>query len=138
MIKRDNEPHLKPGSADTLRPAKTKSFAAPGSFLFLQSAAIIIRSAVSLGWFILNEARLGEYIKAEGYTCIQNMLLAAHGLGLGAVWLGEILKNDEAVRTLLGLPKEMELMAVVALGHPMSQKHSSNRKAVSDVLLKEL
>jgi nitroreductase len=71
-------------------------------------------------------------------ACIQNMLLAAHGLGLGAVWLGEILKNDEAVRTLLGLPKEMELMAVVAIGHPKVQKHSSNRKAVSEVLLKEL
>ena len=26
-------------------------------------------------------------------ACIQNMLLAAHALGLGAVWLGEILKN---------------------------------------------
>jgi nitroreductase len=57
---------------------------------------------------------------------------------LGAVWLGEILKNAEAVRTLLGLPKEMELMAVVALGHPKARKHSSSRKAVSEVLLKEL
>jgi len=58
MIKRDNDPHLKPGAADTLRPSKTKSFAAPGTFLFLQSAAIIIRTALSLGWFILNEARI--------------------------------------------------------------------------------
>jgi nitroreductase len=71
-------------------------------------------------------------------ACIQNMLLAAHGLGLGAVWLGEILKNAEAVRTLLGLPTDMELMAVVALGHPKAQKHTSNRKAVSEVLLKEV
>jgi nitroreductase len=71
-------------------------------------------------------------------ACIQNMLLAAHGLGLGAVWLGEILKNAEGVRMLLGLPKEMELMAVVAIGHPTARIHSSNRKAVSEVLLKEL
>ena len=71
-------------------------------------------------------------------ACIQNMLLAARAMGLGAVWLGEILKNAEAVRTILGLPKEMELMAVVALGHPKAQKHSSSRKAVSEVLLKEL
>jgi hypothetical protein len=26
----------------------------------------------------------------------------------------------------------------VALGHPVSQKHASNRKNVSDILLKEL
>ncbi len=71
-------------------------------------------------------------------ACIQNMLLAAHGLGLGAVWLGEILKNADAVRKLLELPQEMELMAVVALGHPASGKHSSKRKPVSEVLLKEL
>ncbi len=71
-------------------------------------------------------------------ACIQNMLLAAHGLGLGAVWLGEILKNADAVRKLLELPQEMELMAVVALGHPAHDKHSSKRKSVSEVLLKEL
>jgi nitroreductase len=71
-------------------------------------------------------------------ACIQNMLLAAHALGLGAVWLGEILKNADGVRRLLGLSDNLELMAVVALGHPASQKHSSKRKDVSEVLLKEL
>jgi nitroreductase len=71
-------------------------------------------------------------------ACIQNMLLAAHALGLGAVWLGEILKNAVAVRDLLGLSQELELMAVVVLGHPASGKHSSKRKEMSEVLLKEL
>ena len=71
-------------------------------------------------------------------ACIQNMLLAAHALGLGAVWLGEILKNAEAVRALLGLPEQMELMAVVALGHPAGKSHTSTRKAVAAVLIKEL
>ncbi len=71
-------------------------------------------------------------------ACIQNMLLAAHALGLGAVWLGEILKNADAVRSLLSLPDNMELMAVVAIGHPTSDKHFSKRKELSEVLLKEL
>ncbi len=71
-------------------------------------------------------------------ACIQNMLLAAHALGLGAVWLGEILKNADAVRSLLSLPENMELMAVVAIGHPTSDKHISKRKEPSEVLLKEL
>jgi nitroreductase len=71
-------------------------------------------------------------------ACVQNMLLAAHALGLGAVWLGEILKNAEGVRTLLGLPEHLELMAVVALGHPAAKSHASARKAVADVLIKEL
>jgi nitroreductase len=71
-------------------------------------------------------------------ACIQNMLLVAHALGLGAVWLGEILRNADAVRDLLGLPHDMELMAVVALGHPASPKHTSNRREVSEMLIKEL
>jgi len=71
-------------------------------------------------------------------ACIQNMLLAAHALGLGAVWLGEILKNAESVRTLLGLPEQMDLMAVVALGHPAAKSPTSPRRAVADVLIKEL
>jgi len=71
-------------------------------------------------------------------ACMQNMLLAAHALGLGAVWLGEILKNAESVRVLLELPPEMELMAVVAIGHPGTENRTSHRKGIGDVLLKEL
>lgn len=71
-------------------------------------------------------------------ACIQNMLLAAHALGLGAVWLGEILKNAAGVRTLLGLPADLDLMAVVALGHPAAKIPAGTRKAVAEVLLKEL
>ncbi len=71
-------------------------------------------------------------------ACLQNMLLAAHALGLGAVWLGEILKNADGVRMLFGLPENLNLMAVVALGYPASQKHTSQRKEVNEVLLKEL
>ena len=71
-------------------------------------------------------------------ACIQNMLLATHALGLGAVWLGEILANAGGVRTLLGLPEHLELMAVVAIGHPAAQHRTSTRKALEDVLIKEL
>ncbi|MGD2080202.1 MAG: nitroreductase family protein [Nitrospirota bacterium] len=70
-------------------------------------------------------------------ACLQNMLLAAHALGLGAVWLGEILKSAAEVRSLLELPERYELMAVVALGHPARRGHTSQRKDLSEVLLKE-
>ncbi len=70
-------------------------------------------------------------------ACIQNMLLAAHALSLGAVWLGEILKNAEAVRVLLEIPETMELMAVIALGYPVSRDQQSQRKDISDMILKE-
>ena len=70
-------------------------------------------------------------------ACIQNMLLAAHGLGLGAVWLGEILKNSDGVRRVLELHDTLDLMALVAVGHPSEWRRESGRHDVAEVLLKE-
>ncbi|MCX8116334.1 MAG: nitroreductase family protein [Desulfobacterota bacterium] len=62
-------------------------------------------------------------------ACIQNMLLAIHALGLGGVWLGEILKNKERVGEVLGACNDWELMAVIALGHPSSKKGGKGERA---------
>lgn len=70
-------------------------------------------------------------------ACIQNMLLAVHALGLGAVWLGEILKSADEVRTLLDLPENLDLMAVVAVGHSARTDQTSSRKDISEVVLRE-
>jgi nitroreductase len=56
-------------------------------------------------------------VQAVGAS-IQNMLLTIHSMELGGVWLGEILQNKEKVGELLRVDKDLELMAVVALGHP--------------------
>lgn len=70
-------------------------------------------------------------------ACLQNMLLAAHSMGLGAVWLGEILKNAGAVRLALGLPENLELMAVIAVGHPRRTDQKSERKEIGELVVKE-
>lgn len=70
-------------------------------------------------------------------ACIQNMILAAHAFGLGAAWLGEILKNDDKVNYLLELPKNLILVAVIAVGYPSEKKRTSSRRDVSEVLLRE-
>jgi nitroreductase len=70
-------------------------------------------------------------------ACIQNMLLAAHSIGLGAVWLGEILKNKEKVNEVLKAPNSLELMAIIALGHPVEKKRTSTRKDLSKIVYKE-
>ncbi|MHA1748642.1 MAG: nitroreductase family protein, partial [Promethearchaeota archaeon] len=48
---------------------------------------------------------------------IQNILLAIESKGLGAVWIGEILKNKDQVNEIFKLPTEkFELMCVIAMG----------------------
>ena len=75
-------------------------------------------------------------IQAVG-ACIQNLLLAAHSQGLGAVWLGEILKNGPEVVNILKLENRYELMAVVALGHPEPgcQPKTTSRKPLDELII---
>ena len=68
-------------------------------------------------------------------ACLQNMLLMAHGLGLGAVWLGEILKSADQVRQAVGLDQDHELMAVVALGQPAGGEGKPHRLPLSELVL---
>ncbi len=71
-------------------------------------------------------------------ACIQNMLLAAHALGLGGVWVGEILKNSPQVLELFHLsPEEYELMALLVFGHPAA-KSASSRRELSELLVEAL
>ncbi len=68
-------------------------------------------------------------------ACIQNMLLTIHNLGMGGVWLGEILKNRESVEKILEVPESCELMAVVALGHTDEKNKEGSRKPLEEVVL---
>jgi nitroreductase len=59
----------------------------------------------------------------------QNALLAAHALGLGAVWLGvhPVEAREEGIRRILGLPDGVECLSLVAVGHPAEQPGPPNR-----------
>jgi nitroreductase len=100
----------------------------------------IIRGANTLIAVFLCKEDMYDAVKdhqAAG-ACIQNMLLAAEALGLGAVWLGQILKNKKEVNRILGLTDDFDLMAVLALGHPRHRNQKSRRKELSELLLKQL
>ena len=53
-------------------------------------------------------------------AAMQNLLLAVHDLGLGAVWLGLYPRVDRVagVRQLLGIPDSIIPMCMAAIGHP--------------------
>ncbi len=99
----------------------------------------IVRAAKGLIAVYLDKEAMYDPVKdhQSAGACIQNMLLAAEALGLGAVWLGQILKNKGEVNRILGLDSRLDLMAVVAIGHPLHRKQSSQRKPLQEVILKE-
>lgn len=69
-------------------------------------------------------------------ACIQNMLLYAYEKGIGTVWLGEILKNKEKLRQMLGVSEEKEVMAVIAMGYPQKKPPFPGRKGISELVCK--
>jgi nitroreductase len=97
---------------------------------------IIQNAPVCIAVFLDNEESYNRVkdIQAIG-ACLQNMLLTIHHLGLGGVWLGEILKNREKVERILKVPEKLELMAVVALGYPAEKKESGSRKPLDQVII---
>lgn len=58
-----------------------------------------------------------KHVQAIG-AAIQNMLLTAHELDVGTCWIGEILKNEEKVKTFLNVSADMKLMALITIGYP--------------------
>ena len=71
-------------------------------------------------------------------ACNQNILLAAHSLGLGSVWLGEILKRKEEAGEFLHAPESYELMAVLAIGYPTPKERTSNRTDAGELTFNPL
>jgi len=53
-------------------------------------------------------------------AAVENMLLAARGLGIGSVWCGIYPRTErmEGLTKLLGLPDGVKAHALVVLGHP--------------------
>ena len=53
-------------------------------------------------------------------ACTQNLLLAAHASGLGAVWTASYPREErmQKMSSFLGLPKHIIPMALVVIGHP--------------------
>lgn len=71
--------------------------------------------------------------KAKGYSiqdcsaATQNILLAAHYKGLGAVWTTVFPDNVDRVKTLLGLPEYIIPFAFIPIGYPSMNPDAQER-----------
>lgn len=71
----------------------------------------------------------------EGYwaqdcsAATENILLAAHSLGLGAVWLGVFPRQErmQQMADLFGLPDDIKPVTLVSIGLPAEEKPAGER-----------
>ncbi len=67
-------------------------------------------------------------------AAIQNLLLAAHALGLGACWCCAPLFCQGLVRRILRLPRTWEPQAFITVGYPRHHPPAAPRKPLEEVL----
>lgn len=70
-----------------------------------------------------------SYLLQDCSAAIENMLLAAHILGLGSCWLGVHPRENriKAIKQILGLPEQVIPVSVVAIGKPGEVKEPRTR-----------
>ena len=69
------------------------------------------------------------YWPVDCSAAVENMLLAAHALGLGAVWTGIYPKKEriEGLGRLFGVPEKVVPHSLIVLGYPAEQPASEDR-----------
>jgi len=68
-------------------------------------------------------------------AAVQNLLLRATELGLGACWMCAPLFCPQVVRETLGLPEDWQPQALITLGYPANSGKTRERKPVESVTL---
>lgn len=94
-------------------------------FLFARynaPAAIVVCGNVS----IANNSAAREHWVQDCSAATENILIAAAGMGLGAVWIG-VYPYPSKIKPLvdvLGIPGHVTPLSMVLVGHPAEQKES--------------
>ena len=80
-----------------------------------------------------NPAKHPRYHLADPHQAVQNMLLAAHTLGLSTCWMGVRDTDFEPeFRKVLGIPENLRVVCSVSLGYA-NQERTSTRVPLEDI-----
>lgn len=130
----------------------SKRFQKPASSLLRMAARSIASAPVTIavvntGDLISHGTELFQVDREMGFdffrtmeiqssaAAVENLLLAATSLGLGAVWLGILYLIKDEILTFLQEPGG-EFMAVIPVGHPARPTQGPNKKPLENVIKK--
>jgi nitroreductase len=126
---------------DAGRLAATGSNRQPWDFVVVTDPLMIAEFKIAGSW-IGNAAAVIALIMnpksrwwvEDGAAAIENMLLAGTALGYGTCWVeGDALPREEQLKTLLGVPSDRRVMALIPVGVP-AETPSPEKKPLEQVL----
>ena len=86
---------------------------------------------------VRTDDNLGALNRAASiFPAVQNILLAARGLGLGSVLTTRHRREEEEVKRLLGIPEDVETAALLPIGYPAEgvSYGPTSRRSMDDVV----
>lgn len=91
-----------------------------------------------LGIAVIIDPNASTHPVEDGAIATQNMLLAAHALGLGACWIGSYgsVYEDE-VKEMLKVPEEKRLLSIISIGFP-AEAREKMRKGLKELVFTNL
>lgn len=114
--------------------AAEASRGAPGFAERFDEAPVLLVVLADLRRLAAVDRDLGRYTLVGGasiYPFVWSLLLAARTEGLGGVVTTMPIKQEPAMKALLGVPEEFAVAAVVAMGRPVHQPTRLRREPVA-------
>jgi len=102
--------------------------------MFMPGVMGNIKEVPALLGICLDTRRRGELSLYDLGCALQNILLCAHALGLGACAIGGF--DGRQVKELLELPEESELCLLVTLGYPAGEVKTPSRRPLDELIVK--
>lgn len=77
----------------------------------------------------LSRAASPDYWDQDCAAATQNILLACHAKGLGAVWIGMYphAEREDVVKKVCGIPAEIKVQSLILAGHPAAPAKREER-----------
>jgi len=95
-------------------------------------AGMVAAASVTLAVLLDRSAGYDTLKDTQGIgAAIENILLAAHALDLGACWMGKT--RDASIEAALGAKEGEELMALIPIGHPAKQPDAGPRHPLESI-----
>ena len=110
---------------DPLTLTKLGALARTGGYIAQAPLAVVVAT---------DQSKIAE---SDASRAIQSMLLTAWADGVGSNWVG--FHGLEAVNPLLGIPAELDVLAILPFGYPAQAigRGKKNRKPLSEVAYRE-